>query len=69
MSSGASSRVFDIYSGVFDISFVVCSIVSPIPNCGVARSRLEASVYALVGCHRTSFFLPQPASSSFLALC
>jgi hypothetical protein len=48
-SSGASS-------GVFDTSSAVWSIVSPIPGCGVARFGLEASVYALVGCHRPSLF-------------
>jgi hypothetical protein len=45
------SKSSGIYSGVFDTSSAVWSIVFPIPGCGVARSRFEASVLALVGCH------------------
>jgi hypothetical protein len=37
-------------------SVVVWSIVSPIPGSGVARSRPEASVYALVSRHQPSLF-------------
>jgi hypothetical protein len=56
LSPSESNKSSGVSSGVFDTSSAVWSTVFPIPGCGVARSGLEASVLALVGCHRPSLF-------------
>jgi hypothetical protein len=45
---GGRSKSSGAFSGVFDISSAVWSIVSPIPGCGVAGSGSEASVLYLL---------------------